>query len=120
MSWGTENAYKNAGKPYEPLKEEARTEMIPDRPFVVMVMITGSRHTESVQLWCPLIPADRRTRVLRISYVSRLDFCLKPVDNLFRPSFKHPTDGPSRFLYAVTANHQHTSYSAHRFTELLL
>lgn len=56
---------KNAGKPHQPLKEDARIEMTPDRPFVVM-MTTGSRHTESVQLWCPLIPVDRRTRVLRI------------------------------------------------------
>ena len=51
MGWGTENAYKNAGKPYEPLKEDARTEMTQDTPFVVVVMmISGSRHTESVQL----------------------------------------------------------------------
>ena len=30
MGWGTENAYQNAEKPYEPLKEDARIEMIPD------------------------------------------------------------------------------------------
>jgi len=24
----------------------------------VVVVVTGSRHTESVQLWCPLIPVD--------------------------------------------------------------
>jgi hypothetical protein len=74
MGWGTENAYKNAGKHHEPLKEDARIETTPDRPSVVMVMTTGSRHTEPVQLWCPLIPVDGRTRVLRIPYVSRLDF----------------------------------------------
>jgi hypothetical protein len=29
MGWGTENAYKNAGKPHEPLKEDARIETTP-------------------------------------------------------------------------------------------
>lgn len=67
MGWGTENAYKNAGKPYEPLKWEARIKMTQDTPFVVMVMITGSRHTGSVQLWCPMIPVDRCTRVMSVT-----------------------------------------------------
>jgi hypothetical protein len=123
MVWGTKNAYKNAGKPYEPLKEDARIEMTPEGPFVVMVMITGSRHTESVQLWCPLFPTDGRTRVMSVSYVSRPDFIFitggQPLPSEFQACHLRP-QLVSVFGYCKPPVHPVINSAIHRITVVIL